>query len=215
MRVDGARHRRELASPHRRHHVVARHHAIGMAEHQQRQFEFLGRERHHRAVTRGLVRHDVEGIAAPAQAVVVALARIGIDPSQQRLDARGQFHRPDRLDHVVVGAGVQRHRDIGLGLAPGHEHHRQAWVQVRAHPVQHLQSGYLWHVPVQQQQVECDLAQGQQHAAAVGKGHAFMAGAVHDGADHRRLGAVVLQGSHPQSCLRHASSRAPLRGPGE
>jgi hypothetical protein len=43
---------------------------------------------------------------------------------QQRMHARDEFLLPGGLDHVVVGAILERKHDVLLGVANGHEQDR-------------------------------------------------------------------------------------------
>ena len=86
------------------------------------QREFAGRKRYGAALAQHFMGDRVD-----AQRAVVD-RRIGTTglASQQRVDARGELLEVERLDHVIVGAGVEAGDTIRHGVACGQDQYRHA-----------------------------------------------------------------------------------------
>ena len=79
----------------------------------------------------------------------IAAARLTAD---QRAHARAEFVEIERLDKVVVGAGVEAFDAVGHRVARRHDQHRQR-VAARAQRREHIETVALGQAEVEQHQV--------------------------------------------------------------
>ena len=108
--------------------------------------------------------------------------------TQQRADARRELVEIERLDQVIVGAGVEAGDAVGDGVARGHDQHRPR-VAARRIARQHVETALSRQAEIEQQQVVHALS--QRELAPRGRrdpvdGEAVLRQpAPHAGADHR------------------------------
>ena len=107
---------------------------------------------------------------------------------QERTDARRELGQLERLDHVVVGAGVEPGDAIGDGVARGDDQHRTR-VAAPAHAAQHVETFLARQPEVEQHEVVHVLGERELGRAAVAHpvdGEAVLAQSAADRlADHR------------------------------
>jgi hypothetical protein len=137
-----------VGAPHLAHEGLARHDgARGGDEHAQ-QVELLGGEVQLALALERAVRGDVDADVLAAQLVLVGGVAAGAP--QQRPHAGQQLGEPERLRHVVVGAGVQPDDEVHLVRASGQHEHRRGQPLVADRP------GDVEPVHVRQAEVEHD-----------------------------------------------------------
>ena len=90
---------------------------------------------------------------------------LGIGAAQQRVHPGEELLAAHRLDHVVVGAVLEREHDVLLGIAHRDEQDRHGARHVGAQPHQHLGARHVGHLPVEHEQIEA-LAAGLLHRLA-------------------------------------------------
>ena len=105
-------------------------------------------------------RHLIVGIG------LLTVLAVRASASKQRLDARDQLLPPERLDHVVVRAGLQAAHPLELRTARRQHQHRH----VREVPdaVQRLPAVELRHRDVEHDEVGGRLVEGAQPGSSVG-----------------------------------------------
>ena len=99
-------------------------------------------------------------------AAVVGLGRLGAP--QQRPQARLELLQRERLDQVVVGAGVQPGDAVVHRVAGGEHQHRRAVARV-AQAAADLQAVDAGHRDVEHDRVVAHVGQAVQRLAAVGR----------------------------------------------
>ena len=87
-------------------------------------------------------------------------------PAQQRADARRELVELERLDEVIVGAGVEARDAIGDRIARGEDQHR-ARVAAPAHRGEHVEAVAARQAEIEQQEVVHVFAQRELRGAAV------------------------------------------------
>ena len=175
QRVGG---RAEVIAPHVLEDRRAGQHLAGMAQEHLQQQELGARERQHPLAAPGLVGEAVQAQVLEGERAVllVILARA----AQQRAHARQQLAQRERLDEVVVGAGVEA-RDAVVDLFAGGEHQH-------GRPV-------------------AALAQAPADLQAVDVGHRHVED--HDLVGRRRPGARAPRARRPPARPRSAPASAP------
>ena len=103
-----------------------------IAEQGHRELELLRRQLDFGAVPADLAALDVDLEGREGQ-LLVFLARIGA--AKQRVDAREQLLAAHRLDHVVVGAVLEREHDVLLRIAHRDEQDRDALRDIGPQPL--------------------------------------------------------------------------------
>ena len=121
---------------------------------------------------------------------------------QQRAQPREQLLERERLDQVVVGAGVEPADAVGHRVARGEDEHRRA-VAGGAQPAAHLEPVHVRHQHVEHQRIRRADRQRVERLGAVGGQLGLVAlqpqRAV-DGVAHRRL-VVDHEDAHAPACL--------------
>ncbi|MNS77237.1 hypothetical protein D3C72_1108150 [compost metagenome] len=209
-------------------HCLAQYQRAQVAEQQQGQREFLGRQRHRHAAHPGLALGRDEAVHAGDELLGhVAEARRRHGASQhprhrraprQRLHARQQLGPAPRLAHVGIGAGRQAGRHLCLVVAPAQHHHRHALPERVAHPFQHVARGRRGGDgtgAVQQQHVVAGIPHRVRHRLSTPEAAHDMPAPVQRVPEHPGAGRVVrqrgdLHDGPPSACLDAAMvGRAP------
>ena len=119
---------------------------------------------------RARARSPGRAATAPARPVQGSINRRSSVSAENSLNARLQLLRAERLLHVVVGAGLEATRDVGLLHASGQQDHGdRGRLRVRAELARHLVAGQLRHHHVQHRQVRLVLAEPQRLLAVAGR----------------------------------------------
>jgi hypothetical protein len=135
----------------------------------------------------------------------------GVGPPQDRVDARHQLVRRERLDDVVVGAEPQPDDAVGLLAARGQQDDRKARARPalveRPQPPHHLQPVEAGEHQVEDHEVRPAVARQLERVRPVGGDARLVAGALEVAREHlgdRRLvvddeqrPALVAIGLHP------------------
>ena len=130
------------------------------------------------------------------------LGRLGLGAPQPRPDPGDQLLRLERLDHVVVRAGLQAEHDVDRVALRGQHHDRHA--RLGADRLADVDPVHAGQHQVEQHQVGLELAQRGQRTSTVGDHRGVEAlPAQHDG-QHLGQGGVVVHDQH--ACL-HAQHR--------
>jgi hypothetical protein len=135
-------------------------------EEQGQQLELRARELQAPRPAVGLPRAAVQRQVGEAQLRVLALAR-RLGAPQQRAQPRLELLQCERLDEVVVGAGVQAGHAVVDGVARGQHQHGRA-VAGLAQALADLQAVDSRHGNVENDRVEPRLGQPVERLAAVG-----------------------------------------------
>ena len=126
MRVDGARARRNVVAPHLLEQLFAARDAAGTRREVLQQVELDRREVHELAVARAPGALAASSSIAPIRTDALAsLVGRALGAAQQRVHARDELARAERLRHVVVGADGEPDEQIGLAVAGGEHQDRQ------------------------------------------------------------------------------------------
>ncbi|MNZ11343.1 hypothetical protein D3C78_282060 [compost metagenome] len=141
------------------------------------------------------------GVQAYARVLDEHLGPPGTAP-EQGAQAGLELVEVERLDQVIVGAGIQASDAVFGCIARGKDQNRQA-VAPRPHPAQQLDATQPRQPEVEDHQVECFVLQGMQPAQAIAQpveGIALLAQPV---ADPLTQSGIILnqQQPHVQSCL--------------
>ncbi|MNZ88621.1 hypothetical protein D3C78_1075160 [compost metagenome] len=126
------------------------------------QLVFLGCQGHRLAFVADLL---CTGIQADTGVLDQRLSTPGATP-KQRTYARLQLCQVERLDQVVVGAGIQAGDAVFGGIARGQDQHRQIGTAVTQAP-EHFETVHAWQAKVEHRQIEDFTAQRVQGAVAV------------------------------------------------
>src|SRR5471030_52078 len=189
--VHGARRDHGFAYPDGFVDVGARQRPADVAEKQQREKKLLVRHVQHGAVHQQAAGAGLEHVLAELQLLGAVLARIGAP--QQGLHARHQLAAAQRLDHIVVGAGLHAGDDVILAGTGGQEQHRRVVGQFVAAAAQHFGAGQVGHLPVEDQHVVAVLAQLAQQVLAGLEAVADVAGGGENLAYQVGLAAIVVK----------------------
>ena len=155
--------RAEVIAPHVLEDDRAGEHLLGVAQEQLEQQELGAREVQRALPAPGLVGEPVQAQVLEAQRLLlVDLVR----SPEQRAHARHQLAQGERLDEVVVRAGVQAGDAVVDLLARGEHQHRRA-VAALAHTPAHFQAVEHRHRDVEDDRVVGALAEALQRVAAV------------------------------------------------
>ena len=109
----------------------------------------------------------------------------------QGAQPRQQLVALERLDQVVVGAGVQAADPVAEAVARGDDQHRGRVVAL-AQGAQHVQPGPAWQAQVQQHRVVGMIDQGQLRRGRVGRAVHLPAITLQRGGDGVAEHAVVF-----------------------
>ena len=156
---------------------------------------------------------EVQGEVADAQQAALALEA----PPQQRAQSGQQLRQGERLDQVVVGAGIEPLDPVVDGVARG-EHQDRRVVTGAAHAAAHGEPVDVGQPEVEDQRVRGGLRQRLERLAARGHGHHLVALEAEGPVDGPADGEVVvhhedahgkklppgLARARPGTAMRHA-----------
>jgi hypothetical protein len=174
-------------------------HLAGMAEEQLQQRELLGRQ----------VQLDLGAPGAPPRRVQPQVADLqhgrALDPAaaHQGAHPRGQLGEAERLDEIVVGAGVQPHDTVVDRVPGGQQEHRRP-AALRAQPPGDLQPVHAGQHDVQDDRVVVRLGRVPQRLRAVAGRVDGIALLLEATLEQQRQAHLVLHDEHS-----HASSMTP------
>ena len=149
MHVDGARVAGERVAPDALEQLVARQHEPAVVEQLPEQVELLRRELDLLAVDLHLAPAGVDLELAVGYLARLQLAALGDAAAQDRLDARDELARVERLRQVVVGADLEPDDLVHVFVARGE--HQDRDVRALAHALADLDP-----VEIREHQVEDD-----------------------------------------------------------
>ena len=125
VRVERLGRAEPLGVPDLAHDPLAGHDASGIADQQRQQVELLRAQRELVAVAPRPARADIDRHRARPQRLRLRHRRVLGHPAQVGAHAGQQLREPERLDEVVVGAGVEAGDDVELLVARREDQDRQ------------------------------------------------------------------------------------------
>ena len=143
---------------------------------------------------------DVDDEVADLEALRLGL----VAATQPGADAGDQLLRLERLDDVVVGAGLEADHDVDRVGAGGEHDDRHAGLG--PDPAAHLHAVEAREHDVEQDEVGTVLAEGAERPRAVGDVRDLESLVAQDDAEHLRQRQVVVDDEHATLHLRQPSS---------